>query len=263
MNSHLKEIAVNAALMAGDILKRGFRSNFTIKTKSTEFDFVTEYDDKVEKTVIEYIQSKHSDSAFLGEESGLSGSGNVVWIIDPLDGTVNFAKGIPAFSVSIAAAIKNETVVGVVFAPMTHELFVAEKNLGATLNDKTMKMSDTSEVAQGIYATGFPYNVKENPFSCIDKFSHMLHLGVPMRRIGSAALDLSYLACGIFDGFWEVSLKPWDYAAAKLFIEETGGAITNFNNEPLNIMQESPVVASNKVLHKRLLDELNNVKGSK
>ena len=200
------------------------------------------------------IHKEFSDHSILAEESGESlKSGSVTWIIDPLDGTVNFAHNIPVFSVSIAAAVDNEVVCGVIYQPITGELFVAEKNKGSFLNGNPLKVSTVSSLDDSFLATGFPYNLNENPLGCIEHLLTVLKKGLPVRRLGSAALDLGYLAAGRYDGYWEVSLQPWDMAAGKLIVEEAGGKITDYQGKGLNVKKPSSVVASNRLLHDSIL----------
>jgi myo-inositol-1(or 4)-monophosphatase len=212
-----------------------------------------------ERRIISRIKEEFPRHAILSEESGESGQkeDTILWIIDPLDGTVNFAYGIPIFSVSIAVAFQNTLLCGVVYAPILNELFIAEKGCGAYLNGKKISCSKTSLLSDAHLAFGMPYHTyKKHPalFSQIDAIGK---LGVPLRRLGSAAIDLSYVACGRFDGFWEPFLQPWDYAAGKLIIEEAGGILTHFNGEPIKMLQECEIVATNSFIHKQFLQHLN------
>ncbi len=248
--SHLTNIAIEAALSAGETLRQGFGTHFSIASKEGKHNLVTEYDHKAEKQIISFITEKAPLSRFLAEESGGSGpKEGLLWIVDPLDGTVNFAHTIPMFSVSIALEKDGKLVCGVIYQPMLGELFVAEKGNGAFLNGKAIRVSRTEHLHQAILATGFPYNVSENPFHCVDHFTDMLQLGVPIRRIGSAAIDLAYTAAGRFDGFFEASLAPWDCAAGVLLIEEAGGKITHWNKKPFSIYSNEPILASNGLIH--------------
>ncbi|MBX7065899.1 MAG: inositol monophosphatase [Parachlamydiales bacterium] len=247
--SHITLIAIEAALLGGEILRQGFGTHFAIKTKEGQHNLVTEYDHKSEKAIIEFIGSNVKGSHFLAEESGTSGGGEILWIIDPLDGTVNFAHQLPIFSVSIAAQKEGKVVAGVVYQPITHELFVAESGKGAFLNGQKIKVSDVSQMEKAILATGFPYNLAKNPFHCIDHFVDILKLGIPIRRLGSAAIDMAYTASGRFEGFFEVELGPWDVAAGKLLIEEAGGKVTHWDGRPFNINSRETVFASNGKIH--------------
>ena len=160
------------------------------------------------------------------------------------------------FCVSIAASAQNKILSGVIYNPLLDELFIAEKDNGAYLNGTRLHVTETAILDGAICATGLPYNVHENPLNCIDHFAAFAKMGIPLRRIGSAALDLAYVAAGRFDGFWEVSLHAWDYAAAKLILEEAGGQLTDFDGKPYTKFEEGPIVASNGILHDQMLKKI-------
>ncbi len=246
--------AINAAISAGNYLRQGFRTQMEVSNKEGRHNLVTEYDTNSEKKIISFIKDLYPDHDFIAEESGIidSNQSNVKWIIDPLDGTVNFAHGIPFFAVSIAVECNKEVVSGVVFQPMTYELFVAERKKGAFFNGNRINVSENKNIDEAFLATGFPYNVAENPDHCIEKFMEVLKIGSPIRRLGVAALDLSYVAVGRFDAFFEVSLAPWDCAAAKLIVEESGGKVTSWNGSPFDIHSYKSILASNGHLHSDL-----------
>ncbi len=256
--SELTFVAIQAALNAAALLRQGFDTVFEIQLKEGKQNLVTEYDKASEKKIISSISQHFPDHAILAEESGdiRKGKSPITWIIDPLDGTVNFARSIPIFSVSIAAAIDHQVVSGVVYQPMTQELFIAEKGKGAYLNGKRVSVSKTAECENAMMATGFPYNVDENPLSCIDRFTKMQAQGIPIRRLGSAAIDLCYVAAGRFDAFWEVGLHPWDMAAGKLLIEEAGGKVTHWDGSPHKIFLYDTLLASNGTLHQKMIEHL-------
>ncbi len=249
--SHIALIAIEAALQAGEILRQGFGTHFAISSKEGKHNLVTEYDHKSEKAIIAFIKSHFQDSQFLAEESGSTGvdKGKILWIIDPLDGTVNFAHQIPIFSISIAAYNGHDIIAGVVYQPITHELFVAEKKRGAFLNGQKIAVSDVSQIDMAMLSTGFPYDLAKNPFHCIDHFIDILKLGIPIRRMGSAAIDLAYTACGRFEGFFEVGLKAWDIAAGKLLLEEAGGKMSGWDKMPIDLFHPKTVFASNGKIH--------------
>ncbi|MBI2743191.1 MAG: inositol monophosphatase [Chlamydiales bacterium] len=257
--SHLCFTAIQAALKAGELLKTGFNSKYAIHSKPGIHNLVTEYDLKAEECIISMIREQFPDHSFLAEESGDSNStsSSITWVIDPLDGTVNFAHNIPFFSVSIAACTKDETLCGVVYQPMTQELFIAEKGRGSYLNGARLQVSETREIEKSILATGFPYNLQENPLKCIDVFSSVALIGMPIRRLGSAALDISYVAAGRFDGFWEVVLHPWDLAAAKLILEEAGGKLTHYDGKKHPIFTSGTVLATNSLIHEKMVSLLS------
>lgn len=258
LRSRLTMVATLAALKAGELLKKGFGTHIEFTTKEGRHNLVTEWDNKSEICIIDFIKTHFPQHRFLAEESGESGEAKegIQWIIDPLDGTVNFVHSIPMFSVSIAVSIQNDTLAGVIYNPMTTELFIAEKDNGAYLNGSQIHVTETAVLDSAICATGFPYNVHENPLSCLDHFNTFAKMGIPLRRIGSAALDLAYVAAGRFDGFWEVSLRPWDYAAGRLIIEEAGGTFTNFNGDSYKKFEEGSIVATNGILHDQILKNI-------
>ena len=251
--SEFLSVAIETAMHAGHLLKKGFGTSYEISTKAGRHNLVTTYDKLAEEAISKMIAEKFPSHGFLGEESGLrSQSGNMLWIVDPLDGTVNFAHDIPIFCVSIALAIASKVVLGVVYQPMTDELFWAEKGKGAFLNGKKIQVSTQEHLNDAYLTTGFPYNVHEDPMHCIETFSRLTRLGIPIRRLGSAAIDLSYVAAGRFDAYWEVSLQPWDLAAGLLLVEEAGGSVTRYDGSSCHIEQAGPVLATNKRLHSQL-----------
>jgi myo-inositol-1(or 4)-monophosphatase len=248
--SELTLLAIEAALNAGNVLRYGFGTHLSIQSKAGHHNLVTEYDIQAEKEIIDFIQKNVPNSQFLAEESGLSGKkGSLVWIIDPLDGTVNFAHQIPVFAVSIGIEQEGVMTGGVIFQPITHELFVAERGGGAFFNGKKISVSEVSTLQGSILATGFPYNLAENPHHCIDHFIDILRAGIPIRRLGAAALDFAYTASGRFEGFFEVELSPWDCAAGKLILEEAGGQITQWDGSPFEIRSRKPLLATNGRIH--------------
>ena len=252
-------VAKEAALAAGKILMEGFGTSFKISNKEGINNLVTEYDNKSEKFIINYIQNKFSEHSFLAEESGGTGSmdtGKIRWIIDPLDGTVNFAHALPIFSISIAAELDGDLLCGVIYNPVLDELFIAEKGKGAFLNDSPIFVSKSAQFETSFLVTGFPYNIKHNPCRCIDHFISIILNGIPVRRLGSAALDLAYVACGRFDGFWEINLNPWDVAAGVLLVREAGGIVSQYDNSEYSIFSQS-LLATNGLIHEQISDVLN------
>lgn len=248
--------AIDAARLAGKILKGGFGTDFSRQSKSGGHNLVTEYDISCEKTIVEFLSQAFPDSSFLAEEGGITkGSSELQWIIDPLDGTVNFAHGIPFFSVSIAAVVFGELVCGVIYQPITDELFTALKGEGAFLNGKPLRTSEVASLGKAILATGFPYNVADNPLGCIEHVTEILRRGLPLRRLGSAALDLAYTAAGRFDGYWEASLFPWDAAAGILMVREAGGRVSTYQGTEYSL-GTGGIVATNGLIHNELIELL-------
>lgn len=256
--SDITKTAVEAAQMSGAILAKGFNTHFEVHSKEGKHNLVTEYDLKSEKSIIEFIKSRHPNDAFLAEEGGGEApkKDQVQWVIDPLDGTVNFAHSIPMFAVSIAARLNQQTITGVVYHPLLNELFVAEKGKGAYLNGNQTHVTKVKDYDYSIIATGFPYYLAEKSEECISPLVRVLKTGVPIRRIGVASIDLAYVACGRFDGFFEHSLGPWDCAAGNLLVEESGGKVSTWNNQPFDIESYSPIVASNGLIHNALSEKL-------
>ncbi len=255
--SPLCMVAIEAARAAGGLLREGFGTSFKISSKKERHDLVTEFDIRSENTIISLIKGHYPDHTFLAEESGASGTtdssgSSVRWVIDPLDGTVNFAHGVPVFAVSIAAEVDGELACGIIYHPLLDELFVAEKGRGAWLNGKQISVSATPSLDESFLVTGFPYTVTSNPSDCIDTFYRFLKLGLPIRRLGSAALDLAYVASGRFDGFWEVELSPWDVAAGVLLVEEAGGKVTQYSGERFAISDRT-IAATNGRIHDEII----------
>lgn len=252
-------IAIQAALSAGQLLRQGFDTKFAIESKRGKQNLVTEYDKRSENHIVDTISKSFPTHAILAEEGGKirTNKDSFVWIIDPLDGTVNFARSIPVFSISIALVKEKEVISGVVYQPMTNELFIAERGKGAFLNGKPLAVSKIARFEKALMATGFPYNVDQNPLHCIEKFTQIQAKGVPIRRLGSAALDLAYIAAGRFDVFWEVGLHPWDIAAGKLLVEEAKGTVTQWDGSPHPIFGYQTLLATNGFLHQKMVNHLN------
>jgi myo-inositol-1(or 4)-monophosphatase len=221
-----------------------------------ETNLVTEIDKKSEEIVITKIKQRFPHHDFLAEESGShQKESEYRWIIDPLDGTTNFTHGFQIFSVSIALEVKGEVVVGVIYDPNMDELFTAEKGKGAYCNNKPITVSDRSSLIESLLVTGFPYNIKENPDNAVQHFINFLMEAQAVRRLGSAALDLCYVAAGRIDGFWEVSLNPWDMAAGVLLVQEAGGKYTDFRGFPSSIYNKQ-MLASNGLIHEKMMEVL-------
>lgn len=250
MFENIKETAIEAARIGGAILREGYGTNFRIGSKSGVNDLVTEFDLKSEKAIIEFIQTRFPDAEFLCEESGKSANTNAAmrWIIDPLDGTVNFAHKVPIFSVSIAAEVDGKVVCGVVYQPILDEMFVAVLGEGTYFNGERVYVTECNDIMRSYLVTGFPYNVGENPGNCVEVFVDIVHLGIPVRRLGSAALDLAYVAAGRFDGFWEIDLNPWDVAAGIILVTEAGGSVSNFDRSGY-LLGDRTLLATNGIIH--------------
>jgi myo-inositol-1(or 4)-monophosphatase len=248
--------AVEIAREAGAFLKDRLHADHRIDFKG-EIDLVTEADRRSEEIITARIKRLFPDHDIMGEEgTNITMGSEYRWIVDPLDGTTNYAHGFPFFCVSIALQKIDEVVTGVIYDPMLDELFVAEKGEGASLQGNRIQVSHTKRLTEGFLATGFPYDIRENYRDVLAYFDTVILKTQALRRAGSAALDLAYLAAGRFDGFWEMRLKPWDTAAGWILVEEAGGVVTDLSGKPYFL--ESPsLVASNGVLHKELLEALD------
>lgn len=251
--------AIEAAQEAGKILTTWLGKSINIEFKDErKVDLVTIADKQSEEKILEIIRRKYPKHEILAEESGKhSTDSDYKWIIDPLDGTTNFAHGLQLYSVSIALAYKEEIVAGVVYNPSTNEMYTAELGGGAFLNGKPIHVSSVDTVERGCLVTGFPYNVRENPDFCHERFIAFLQRVQALRRFGSAALDAAFLAAGRLDGFWEVALKPWDKAAGSLLITEAGGTISNFEGGPHDIYGPQ-FLASNGSIHAQMVEILHD-----
>ena len=251
------EIAVEAAREAGALLKLHSGKAQSIERKEgQETNLVTEIDRRSEEMIIGRIRRKYPHHDFLAEESGgKERHSEYCWIIDPLDGTTNFTHGLPVFCVSIGLERNGEIVAGVVYDPNHDELFTAEKGKGATLNRKRIRVSSTSRLIDSLLVTGFPYTLRDDPEEIIRHFNNFLLEAQALRRLGSAALDLAYVAGGRFDGFWESSLNPWDMAAGVLLVQEAGGKFTDFEGNPSTVHKKA-VLTSNGVIHDQMIEVL-------
>jgi len=250
--------AMSAAREAGAFLKSSVGKFRHLERKiGQETNLVTEIDKQSEALIIRAIKAKYPDHAILGEEGGASaGSAEYRWIIDPLDGTTNFTHGLPLFSVTIGVEYQGEIIAGVVYDPNADEMFSAEKGKGAFLNGEPIHVTKTDKLIESLLVTGFPYNVKENPSNVIQYFGEFLPVAQGVRRLGSAAIDLAYVACGRFDGYWEFFLHPWDKAAGILLVKEAGGMVTDFKNDASTIIYGQNTLATNGIIHSAMLDVL-------
>lgn len=252
----VKRIAVAAAFSGGRILLSHFGNRFRIEKKSAN-DLVTEADLASEQAIVDVIGKAFPSHTIVAEESGVRpGSEIYSWLIDPLDGTTNFAHGIGLFAVSIALVHQGMPVVGVVLNPLTGELFSAVANHGATLNGRPIAVSRTNCLADGLLATGFPYNLKEIQAPIMQRLARCLEASRGIRRLGAAALDLCFLACGRFDGFWEQNLKPWDTAAGTVIACEAGAKVTDFNDHPF-LTTGDCILATNGHIHTEMINLMN------
>ena len=259
--SAMTSVAIDAALQAGAILRQGFGTTFQIAEKPGHLNYVTEFDHAAEKCIMDVVRTHFPTHGFLCEECGSipSDKSDILWIIDPLDGTTNFTHNIPIFSISIGILSPEGMIGGVIYQPMSNELFVAEKGKGAFLNGSKIKVSEKKEFA-GLAATGFPHNIEENPLHCIDHFVKILKKRTIIRNLGSCAVNLAYLAAGRFDAYWAISLYPWDVSAGILLVQEAGGKITDYTGDEYPVLKGGPLVVTNGLLHQSLLNQLKQEK---
>ena len=252
MRSYI-DIGIKAAYEGGNVLVENLGSIHSIEYKGDIINIVTNVDKESENRILDVILKEYPTHQILTEERGIVGVSDYKWIIDPLDGTTNYAHTFPFFAVSIALEIKGEIVLGVVYNPVNNELFVSEKNGGAYLNGERISVSKVSELDKSLLATGFPYDRRRKAEEYLTFFKNFMKRSHGIRRTGAASLDLCYLAMGRIDGFWELKLSPWDTAAGVLIIEEGGGEVTDFFGNRFNIYLNN-IVASNGRIHKEMLD---------
>jgi len=256
----LKTTLLKAVEAGAGELKRFFNGEFKISSKEGINNLVTEADHAAEKAIIDTIRADFPGHFILSEESGeLVMDSEYKWIIDPIDGTVNFANGIPLCCVSIGLEKAGEMILGTVYNPVMNEMFFAQKGFGASLNDKKIEVSEKTEVIKSCLVTGFPYKYLDEPNGPLQVFERFIRKGVPVRRLGSAAIDLCWVAAGRFDGFYEHDLKAWDSAAGYLIVEEAGGKVTDFEGNHFSPHQPR-VLATNGKIHEEMLELINNRK---
>ena len=248
-----KQTLLDAAYAGAAELKYFFNGTFTISNKEGVNNLVTQADFAAEKAILNVIQTAFPDHGIVSEESAEQVSdSDYKWIIDPIDGTVNFANGIPICCVSIGLECKGEMLMGAVYNPIIGEFFFAEKGKGATLNDQKISVSGTAEVLTSCLVTGFPYTYLDDANGPLQVFSRLIKKGIPVRRLGSAAIDLCWVAAGRFDGFYEHQLNAWDSAAGYLIVEEAGGKVTNLKGDKYSPYQFG-IIATNGKIHEELV----------
>ena len=254
----LKSTLIRAVEAGAAVMQKYFEGEFTISNKEGVNNLVTEADHASEKAIFEVIQQDYPDHYILSEEAGaITMDSSYKWIIDPIDGTVNFANGIPICCVSIGVEKNGEMILGTVYNPFINEFYFAQRGFGASLNDKRIQVSDESELEKACLVTGFPYTYINEPNGPLEVFSKLIRKGIPVRRLGSAAMDLCWVAAGRFDGFYEHKLQAWDSAAGFLLVEEAGGKITDFKGDYYSPYQPH-IIATNGKIHDRLMGVVNN-----
>ncbi|HEY2931383.1 MAG TPA: inositol monophosphatase family protein [Acidobacteriota bacterium] len=255
---NLLEVAAEAARLGGSVLESRFGQSMEIRTKSSPIDLVTEMDLKSERVIVDYITRHFPKHEVLAEENTYgeeNRGGPYKWIIDPLDGTTNYAHGFPFYAVSIAVAVLGELTAGVIYHPPLKELFAVVRGGGAELNGRKLHVSGTEQLGQALLVTGFPYDVRKPPHTNLEYFVRFTKHARAVRRVGSAAMDLAYVAAGRFDGYWEITLQPWDMAAGILMVEEAGGRVSDVGGQAPDIYKRE-IVASNGMVHDEMLQLL-------
>ncbi len=254
----LRRVLMEATQEAGKIIQEYFQGTFKIENKEGINNLVTEVDKHSEDKIVEIIRHNFPGHSIISEEMGEHIQDSPYqWIIDPIDGTVNFAHGIPICCVSIGLKHNDDLLLGAVYNPMMNELFFAEKGKGAYLNNNPISVSKKSNFEKACLVTGFPYKWPKTYEHPIKVFERFILEGLPVRRLGSAAIDLCWVACGRFDGFWEYNLNSWDVAAGYLIVQEAGGRITNFDGEQYSVFDKQ-TLATNGLIHDNMLRLIKN-----
>ena len=249
------KIATEAALTAGDFMMTFWNREIEIEYKG-DVDLVSHVDRGAESLILECLHKAFPGDCIIGEESdGYKTNSSRVWIVDPLDGTTNFAHGLPHFCVSIGLVIDDMPTLGVIYDPTKNFLFTGIVGHGCFLNSKPIQVSDTDKIERALLATGFPYDRRTNPNNNTDRASHILKHCQGLRRAGAAALDLAYVAAGWIDGYWEDKLHPWDVAAGYALVNAAGGKVSDFKGNPV-IVQDRQCVATNSLIHQQLLGRI-------
>ena len=260
--SEYLDTAIKAAKEAGALLADRFGKHLEIEKKG-EVNLVTDADRDSEKLIKEFILSRHPEHSFKAEEgTKFDKNSRYLWLVDPLDGTTNYAHGFPVYCVSIALIDSSKPIAACIYNPNLDECFTAEKDEGAFLNGHLIKPSHTARLDDALLATGFPYDIRESVENNLHEFASFAIVARAIRRAGSAALDLAYTACGRFDGYWEFKLSPWDIAAGVLIVEEAGGKITNWSGQKCEI-SKGEVLASNGKIHEEMLGILRKIRSRK
>jgi myo-inositol-1(or 4)-monophosphatase len=253
----LKSTLIRAAEAGAAVMQKYFEGDFYISNKEGINNLVTEADHASEKAIFNVIREDFPDHFLLSEEAGaIKMDSSYKWIIDPIDGTVNFAHGLPLCCVSIGVEQDGEMILGAVYNPFIKEFFFAQRGYGATLNDRKISVSDETSVSKACLVTGFPYTYLDQPNGPLEIFSRLIRGGVPVRRLGSAAIDLCWVASGRFDGFYEHKLNAWDSAAGFLIVEEAGGRVSDFSGGTYSPYQPH-IIATNGKIHDELVEVVN------
>jgi myo-inositol-1(or 4)-monophosphatase len=260
MTSVERRVAVDAARAAGRLLRDALSRTRQVSFKDSPTNLVTEMDARAEALVVDALTASFPEDGILAEEgSARAGRSGRRWVIDPLDGTTNYAHGLPIFSVGIGLQREGDVVLGVVYDPTRDELFVAERGGGAWLNDVRLSVSPTTQLDKSLLVTGFPYDIRTNRDNNLTEYAAFAVRTRAVRRLGSALLDFAYVAAGRFDGFWELGLSPWDVVAGSILVEEAGGRVTDLRGDPVDI-DHPRIVATNGRIHDQVLAVLKEIR---
>lgn len=252
--------AVRLVHRVGDDIARQSRRGLRVSFKG-EIDLVTQFDRDAQEKIVAALSREYPDHGILSEEDiNTNPDKDVRWIVDPLDGTTNFAHGLPIWAISVGLEVDDDVVLGVVYDPNRCETFTAVKNCGARLNGRKIRVSRTRKLDRSLLVTGFPYDIRSSTRNNLQQFGEFAVRARAVRRLGSAALDLCYTACGRFDGYWELKLSPWDQAAGSLILREAGGKITDFKGRAFNIYGDE-VLGTNGLIHRQMMKVLEKVAG--
>lgn len=250
------DLMIRLAQEAGDIIREGFGTAMQIEHKGP-VDLVTEFDRRSEALILSALRRDYPGDGLLSEESGSNGiHGERTWIVDPLDGTTNFTHGIPIFAVTMALMDAGGLRTGIVYDPLRREMFWGERGVGAFLDDRPLHVSPVNDLRRSLLVTGFPYDIATSRFNNLDHYGHFALRSQGVRRLGSAALDLAYLAAGRFEAYWDLQLSPWDVAAGALLIQEAGGRVTNIHGGDDFLRRDLTLLATNGHLHPAMLEVL-------
>jgi myo-inositol-1(or 4)-monophosphatase len=263
-SSELAQACAEAVRRGGEVLRARWGRRRTIEYKGSDIDLVTDADRASEAAVLEFLAVRFPGAAVLAEESGATGAGDAAlrFIVDPLDGTTNYAHGLPHFAVNVAAEDAGGLLAGATYDPMRDELFAAARGEGATLGGERIAVTREAELARALLCTGFPYDVHQDPRLALDLFGAYITRARAIRRLGSAALDLAYVACGRLDGFWEMKLKPWDLGPGVLLVREAGGVASDFDGGG-RMLERGDICAAGPALHPQLMAVLAEVRGAR
>lgn len=260
-SSELEKVAHLAAEKAGQIIRGHYETGLVARHKG-EIDLVTQADEESQAVIVETLRKAFPTHQILAEEGAL-GHGEAlegpIWVVDPLDGTTNFAHGFPLFAISIGFREHGKNHFGLIHVPLLNEWFIAHRGKGASLNGQPISVSRVATVSQSLLATGFPYDRRNSPVNNLNYFCHFEMAAMCVRRAGAAAVDLAYVACGRFDGFWELKLAPWDICAGSLLVEEAGGIVTDFQGNSLTDLWCGELLAGNPAVHQEMLHDMQSI----